>query len=245
MSTKNDVDLGRGHDAEWLGSLKWECEPENLLRVPPGRLALTATDEPTYRAAVANLFIVWETEELARPTRAEPGGRGRGRPATWPVGSSPSTPPLPACSSRSAAECAGNRLTHVTAATRRGHRPPGHQGVAARTPRPALGPAPAHARPRYRASHRRRTVPHQPVGTWEAVDARWPHAVSTVNALATELCGFPRDTASRTRPALPPGPASRIRGREIREGETRSRHLLVWNRRVEFYRARACLARAR
>jgi hypothetical protein len=64
MSTKTDFYLGRGHDAEWLGSLQWECEPENLLRVPPGRLALTATDEPTYRAAVADLFIVWETEEL-------------------------------------------------------------------------------------------------------------------------------------------------------------------------------------
>lgn len=81
MSTKTDFYLGRGHDAEWLGSLQWECEPENLLRVPPGRLALTATDELTYRAAVADLFIVWETEELGMAYPAEPGGRGRGRPA--------------------------------------------------------------------------------------------------------------------------------------------------------------------
>ncbi len=64
MSTKTDFYLGRGHDAEWLGSLQGDSEPGNLLRVPPGRLALTATDETTYRAAVADLFIVWETEEL-------------------------------------------------------------------------------------------------------------------------------------------------------------------------------------
>jgi hypothetical protein len=64
MSTKTDFYVGRGHDAEWLGSLQWECEPENLLRVPPGRLALAATDEPTYRDAVADLFVTWESEEL-------------------------------------------------------------------------------------------------------------------------------------------------------------------------------------
>jgi hypothetical protein len=66
MSTKTDLYVGRGHDAEWIGSLQWDCTPENLLRVPPGRLALTATDEATYRAAVADLFIVWETEDLGR-----------------------------------------------------------------------------------------------------------------------------------------------------------------------------------
>ena len=64
MSTMTDFYLGRGDDAEWLGSLHWECDPANLLRVPPGRRALTATDEPTYRAAVADLFITWVTEEL-------------------------------------------------------------------------------------------------------------------------------------------------------------------------------------
>ncbi len=64
MSTKTDFYLGRGHDAEWLGSLQWECEPENLLHVTPGRFALTATDELTYRAAVADLFITNEVEKL-------------------------------------------------------------------------------------------------------------------------------------------------------------------------------------
>lgn len=80
MSTKTDFYLGRGHDAEWLGSLQWECEPDNLLRVPPGRLALTATDEPTYRAAVADLFITWETEELGVAY-----SRRTGWPWPWPT----------------------------------------------------------------------------------------------------------------------------------------------------------------
>jgi hypothetical protein len=78
MSTKTDFYLGRGHHAEWLGSLQWECEPENLLRLRPGRLALTATDEPTYRAAMADLFITWETEHIGR---AYP--RRRGWPWPW------------------------------------------------------------------------------------------------------------------------------------------------------------------
>ncbi|WP_238412895.1 hypothetical protein [Saccharothrix deserti] len=46
MSTKTDFYVGRGHDAEWLGSLQWNCDPDNLLRVPPGRLALTRPTRP-------------------------------------------------------------------------------------------------------------------------------------------------------------------------------------------------------
>jgi hypothetical protein len=80
MSTKTDFYLGRGLGAEWVGALQQDCAPPNLLRVPPGRLALTATDEHTYRAAVADLFIVWETEGIgaAYPRRA-------GWPWPWPT----------------------------------------------------------------------------------------------------------------------------------------------------------------
>lgn len=95
MSTKTDFYLGRGHDAEWLGSLQWECEPENLLRVPPGRLALTATDEITYRAAVADLFIVWETEDLgtAYPRRTGwPWPWATSHVSSWIVAFDPAAP---------------------------------------------------------------------------------------------------------------------------------------------------------
>jgi hypothetical protein len=71
MSTKTDFYIGRGDNAEWLGSLQWDCDLENLLRVAPGRLALTATDETTYRDAIADLFTIWELDELglAHPRR--------------------------------------------------------------------------------------------------------------------------------------------------------------------------------
>lgn len=81
MSEKTDFYLGRGHDAQWLGSLQWDCEPDNLLRVPAGRRALTATDETTYRAAVADLFCTWETEGIGE---AYPRHRS-GWPWPWPT----------------------------------------------------------------------------------------------------------------------------------------------------------------
>lgn len=64
MSTKTDFYIGRDDNAEWIGSLQWECDPENLLRVPPGRRALSATDETTYRDAIADLLTTWELDEL-------------------------------------------------------------------------------------------------------------------------------------------------------------------------------------
>ncbi|PPK63378.1 hypothetical protein V5P93_002347 [Actinokineospora auranticolor] len=64
MSTTTDFYVGRGSRAEWIGSLQWDCAPAGLIRVPPGRLALAATDESTYRAAVADLFVVWESENI-------------------------------------------------------------------------------------------------------------------------------------------------------------------------------------
>lgn len=77
MATKTDFYIGRGTHAEWIGSLERDCPPANVLRVPPGRLALTATDEPTYRAAVEDLLIVWSVEDLGE---AHP--RAHGWP--WP-----------------------------------------------------------------------------------------------------------------------------------------------------------------
>jgi len=64
MSTKTDFYLGRGTTAEWLGSVARDATPQNLLAVPPGRLALTTTDEATYRDAIDDLITVWACEGL-------------------------------------------------------------------------------------------------------------------------------------------------------------------------------------
>ncbi|WP_241832828.1 hypothetical protein [Amycolatopsis sp. CB00013] len=64
MSSNTDFYLGRGDEAEWIGSLHGECYPENFLAVPPVRLAITATDETVFREAVADAFDVWEEESL-------------------------------------------------------------------------------------------------------------------------------------------------------------------------------------
>ncbi|UUV28587.1 hypothetical protein NQK81_27830 [Amycolatopsis roodepoortensis] len=73
MSSNTDFYLGRGEDAEWIGSLHGECYPENFLAVPPLRLAVTATTEAIFRAAVADAFVVWEEERLGRAYRREGG----------------------------------------------------------------------------------------------------------------------------------------------------------------------------
>ncbi|WP_020499943.1 hypothetical protein [Sciscionella marina] len=75
MSDKTDFYVGCGKDAEWLGSLQWNCNPRDLLVFPPGHCALTATDETTYRRAVTLLFAQWEIEQCGR---AYPRGYG------WP-----------------------------------------------------------------------------------------------------------------------------------------------------------------
>ncbi|WP_020663107.1 hypothetical protein [Amycolatopsis benzoatilytica] len=73
MSSYTDFYLGRGEHAEWIGSLRGECCPDNFLAVPPLRLALTATDEDTVRAAVADALVVWEDERLGQGYRPELG----------------------------------------------------------------------------------------------------------------------------------------------------------------------------
>lgn len=66
MSSYTDFYVGRGEDADWIGSLRGECYPDNFLAVPPVLLALTATDESTFRAAVADALEVWEDERLGQ-----------------------------------------------------------------------------------------------------------------------------------------------------------------------------------
>ncbi len=66
MSSYTDFYLGRGEDADWIGSLQGECYPDNFLAVTPLRGALTATGENTFRAAVAEAFGIWEDERLGR-----------------------------------------------------------------------------------------------------------------------------------------------------------------------------------
>ncbi|WP_232376416.1 hypothetical protein [Amycolatopsis aidingensis] len=73
MSSYTDFYFGRGENANWLGSLRGECCPENFLTVPPSRLALAATDESTFRPAVADTLGVWEDERLGQAYRRELG----------------------------------------------------------------------------------------------------------------------------------------------------------------------------
>lgn len=70
-----DFDVGRGETAEWIGSLRGQCYPDTFLAVPPVRLALTATEENLFRAAVADALEVWEDDRL---------GQGYPRYLGWP-----------------------------------------------------------------------------------------------------------------------------------------------------------------
>ncbi len=52
MGTRADFYVGRGKDAEWLGSIAWDGNPEGL-EAPQ---LLAATGEPHYREEVARLL---------------------------------------------------------------------------------------------------------------------------------------------------------------------------------------------
>ncbi|MEC3979916.1 hypothetical protein [Amycolatopsis sp. H20-H5] len=80
MSTTTDFYVGRGPDAEWIGSLQRDCEPDNILLVPPGRLALTTSTESTYRHAVEALLADWVTGNHGRSHRIVDGW-----PWPWPT----------------------------------------------------------------------------------------------------------------------------------------------------------------
>ncbi|MFI5593669.1 hypothetical protein ACIA5G_52205 [Amycolatopsis sp. NPDC051758] len=73
MSSYTDFYVGRGENAEWIGSLQGECYPDNFLAVAPRRLALTTTKALTFRAAVTDTLDVWEDEGLGRAYRRESG----------------------------------------------------------------------------------------------------------------------------------------------------------------------------
>lgn len=78
MSSYTDFYVGRGADAEWIGSLRGESCPDNVRAVPPLLLALTTTDEDAFRAAVVDALDVWEDELLGQGYRP-----GRGWPWPW------------------------------------------------------------------------------------------------------------------------------------------------------------------
>jgi hypothetical protein len=61
MSSKIDFYDGRGRIARWLGSLQWDCQPEQLLAHPTGRRVLTATDPITFTDAVTTLLDEWHS----------------------------------------------------------------------------------------------------------------------------------------------------------------------------------------
>ncbi|WP_196776949.1 hypothetical protein [Haloechinothrix halophila] len=75
MSTRTDF---YNHD-RWLGSLATDADPRHLPTVPPGRLALTATDPFTFADAVTDLLDVWDDEQ--RGTAHHPRD---GWPWPWP-----------------------------------------------------------------------------------------------------------------------------------------------------------------
>ncbi len=60
MTTRTDFYLG----AQWIGSLQFACHPDNLLKHPYGRAALTARLPSTYVSAVKDLLLMWAVEGL-------------------------------------------------------------------------------------------------------------------------------------------------------------------------------------
>jgi len=71
MVTRTDFYLGSGPAAEWIGSLQFACHPDNLLKDPHGRDALTAIEPSRYHAAVDELLMMWAINGLGvgHPTR--------------------------------------------------------------------------------------------------------------------------------------------------------------------------------
>ncbi|MBB5856424.1 hypothetical protein ACFQ05_26455 [Amycolatopsis umgeniensis] len=64
MVTRTDFYLGTGPSATWLGSLQFGCHPDNLLKDPHGRAALTARQPTAYREAVRDLLLMWAVTGL-------------------------------------------------------------------------------------------------------------------------------------------------------------------------------------
>ncbi len=67
IGTRADFYVGRGKDAEWIGSIAWDGDPACITRKksgtqherlpwPPGEHLFDAADKATYRARVAEFF---------------------------------------------------------------------------------------------------------------------------------------------------------------------------------------------
>ncbi|GLY68732.1 hypothetical protein Atai01_53510 [Amycolatopsis taiwanensis] len=119
MSTKTDFYIGARYQCRVARIAVRRGPPENVLAVPPGRLALTTTDEATYCDAVEDLLVVWACENLGGVYPRRVVGRGRGTPATAWTGSSRSTLARRPCWSPWAAGWRGTGSTRAAPACRR------------------------------------------------------------------------------------------------------------------------------
>lgn len=74
MGTRADFYVGRGADAQWLGSIAWDGHPDGI-----DEAILAASDEAGFRAAVAAFLVT--REDATRPEQGWP----------WPWDSSHTT----------------------------------------------------------------------------------------------------------------------------------------------------------
>lgn len=65
MGTRADFYLGRGEDAEWLGSIAWDGNPAGIASE-----VLSATDEEGFRAALADSLS--ERDDVTMPSQGWP-----------------------------------------------------------------------------------------------------------------------------------------------------------------------------
>ena len=65
MGTRADFYVGKGKDAEWLGSIGWDGYPDGI-----DDAVLHAADEASYRAAVASFFA--KRDDVTLPERGWP-----------------------------------------------------------------------------------------------------------------------------------------------------------------------------
>jgi hypothetical protein len=76
MGTRADVYLGRGEQAEWLGSIAWDGDPDGVQAAhrtygEHGRAMLRATDEKAFREAV-KAFLAAREDDATLPEMGWP-----------------------------------------------------------------------------------------------------------------------------------------------------------------------------
>lgn len=64
MGTRADFYVGRGADAEWLGSIAFDGYPHHTYETGVPASVLTATDEPGYRTAVSGVLAATDSATL-------------------------------------------------------------------------------------------------------------------------------------------------------------------------------------